>query len=1329
MKYESRSFCLNGWWDYAPAGDSELESAVPSDGWAEAKYLVPSLADKSLAGVRRKGDKYYQEYLNQDPTPFCDGEHEFLFDNHDYPVEWMAAQSGWARRTLSVDALSEGKRRFLKLDAVAGRSEVWINGEQVSVHEDAFLPNEIDVTDHLKEGDNELAVLIKDYERHKGEVGPVKTMTPSGNMMSAHFRGIWQDVWLIERGAVFVSDTTVRTSYREKTLTLISEITNLSSAGAEVTLKADASEWAKGCEAFAGAAALEIPEQAVTVAAGESATVEITVAWTEPKLWQPESPNLYWLRTILEVAGVETDRTAERFGFREVWIEGPNFLLNGFPVHFFSDWGHKVNQLHHTEAWNRCWFNMMKAENFNHSRLHTHPHPKLIMDLADEEGIMITGETAIHGSGGEQAADEDVYWEAAEAHIRAFVRRDKNHPSLLLWSVENEMRWNQDTTDKTKRRLPELYKLFRQLDPTREAYHEGDSSMWNENQQAIMSRHYGKECGGYGWWDKQRPLHAGEMSAYHYMGPNTNFHTGGGDGLWADYTKVVEAAAYETKWIVEAGRTQGTAAFGPWNISCLCNLRMTNERVELDYEDWATPGVKPQFIQSHSAEFEFWKEDGPRYTAFGRTNEIQASAFRPFAVIDLSHRRSYFGGKTVERTVYLVNDTSGDQTGQLFIEVRMGDHSLVSRSIPVSVGRGRSVERTIRLEFPDVTTMNSLRYQLSFRNEGGEELDRIEQAWKLCPQVPECGADRDAKIRVVGEGPSLDWLDAMGFAYEKGAVFDGPVSPECDLLILERDVIEPGSRQNRWIEDFLQGGGRVLLLEQKNSLFPNVGIESKPQIHGFPRAYGHRLLEKFSQEDLQFWGEDPFASMDSDAQIAHRLYQKGSECLLQPIVDAGEGGFGLKLPEWIVLGELRLGQGKLLASQLRMADKSGSIPEAGRLFAAMLEYLLSDLPQCVEFAEAEAGDTGALLNALAVAEAGGQAFVRLRKVETLKSTSERLGSELKGHAEPRFHAVRRADLPELSGISHVDVSGIDGMTYCFGAESVALADFAIEPVEGLEPLLVSPTRAYLEECHIHGQRVEALRTHGASRFLFAEAPKERVLLGRVRYGKGWVYLDVFGPPQSTHERFARYESMLRRNLGAELAVHALSGDAVPQAAASSPGFPNQILSQSVGEVALRKSMIANTVLSAERMAPTSMLRVGEWTLSESVDGKWASHPAGETAFYTCLYTPRARKIVMEDSGIPNPESLTCLEIEAPAGEIELVLNGRQIAHRRIEKGRASFRDLELVQSFNQVLLLWKSAPQGEFMSFCFRDIMRNPETEFRFLRVLPDLSNWEQAEF
>jgi hypothetical protein len=489
--------------------------------------------------------------------------------------------------------------------------------------------------------------------------------------------------------------------------------------------------------------------------------------------------------------------------------------------------------------------------------------------------------------------------------------------------------------------------------------------------------------------------------------------------------------------------------------------------------------------------------------------------------------------------------------------------------------------------------------------------------------------------------------------------------------------------------------------------------------------------------------------MSSNAHVAHRVYRKGESCLLQPVIDSGEGGFGFKMPEWTVLGEMQLGQGRLLASQFRFVDKGSSIPQAGRLFAAMLDYLLRDVAPATGFAEAEASDAPALEHTLATAKAGGNAFVRLRDPAGAAKTGELLGLPLEAFEELRYHAVRKQDVAELNGISHVDVSGVDGMSYCFNEKSTALGSIAIEPVEELEAILVTPTKAYLEEQHVHGQRVEALRTHGASRFLFAEAPQERVMLGRVKYGDGWVYVDTFGkrripiPPmvesgwscgdddlaEQPHTRLQRYESMLRRNLGGVLEVNALTGDRVPKPIELSQGFPVQACIQSVATQERRGLMIANASIPAERMAPTSMFRLGDWALAHNETGTWEAVVGEETAIFTCLYSPRVRKIVMEDSGIPNPESLTFLDVTAPSGEVELVINGVSIGTRKLEDGKASFSDLELLQFFNQVLILWKGAQPGDPLKFRFRDIMQNPETDLLFLQAMDDLSNWKQAEF
>jgi len=75
------------------------------------------------------------------------------------------------------------------------------------------------------------------------------------------------------------------------------------------------------------------------------------------------------------------------------------------------------------------------------------------------------------------------------------------------------------------------------------------------------------------------------------------------------------------------------------------------------------------------------------------------------------------------------------------------------------------------------------------------------------------------------------------------------------------------------------------------------------------------------------------------------------------------------------------------------------------------------------------------------------------------------------------------------------------------------------------------------------------------------------------------------------------------------------------------------------------------------------------------------------------------------------------------------MNGASLGTRKIEGGKTTFSDLELLQFFNQVLILWKGAKPGDQLKFQFRDIMQNPETDIFFLRAMDDLKNWCQAEF
>ena len=263
-------------------------------------------------------------------------------------------------------------------------------------------------------------------------------------------------------------------------------IKNCTKSNKTVTIKPEVSEYPSNILAF------EIPQLQHKAPANSSSEVEVCVQWENPKLWDVFEPNLYWLKSALCEEDTIIDTMTERFGFREVWIDRYNIMLNGHIQRLYYDWGHKITQFNHTEGWIKKWFGMIRDFNMNGSRLHAHPHPRIVLDLADEYGILITDETGIHGSGKAHATDQEEFWSHARTHVQNFIKRDKNHPCVLLWSCENEMRYNFEDSNLTLSELPKLREMVQKLDPSRPAYHDGDSSLWDEKKQPFISRHYYK---------------------------------------------------------------------------------------------------------------------------------------------------------------------------------------------------------------------------------------------------------------------------------------------------------------------------------------------------------------------------------------------------------------------------------------------------------------------------------------------------------------------------------------------------------------------------------------------------------------------------------------------------------------------------------------------------------------------------------------------------------------------------------------------------------------------------------------------------------------------
>lgn len=1297
---------LNGRWDFLPVYEGTPGDAPPERGWEEGAFLVPSMWTKVGHAWRHRGETHFRRGT---PPPDA-GDVEHFCDAFGYPDRWNGTRTAWLRRTFLVSRTTPENRLLLCCEALGPLADIYLNGRKLATHADPFLPLELDVTDAVQPGENEIAVLIRPYPTHRD-----RTLIPSGNELTVLLAGIWQDCYLVECGGQFVRETTIRTSTRERTIAASATVTNASDAATNVSVAASIHAWFPG--GGTGPAELALEETTLALEAKATGEVAWDRAWPEARWWDPSHPHLYWLVIEVRADGRVVDTYRERFGFREVWVDGPDVYLNDHPVHLASDWGHKAGLWNYTAEWNRKWLGMIRDANMNHSRLHTHPHPRLVLDLADEMGVLITGETAIHGSGNAQAADHPDYWQAARRHLAAFIARDRNRPSVVMWSIENEMRFEREGAALVRAELPRLRRLANELDPTRLAYHEGDSLMWDEREQTLISRHYGRICSGLGWWDQRQPLHSGEMSLHHLNGPNVVIQFLGDEG-WSNYQAVSAAASRDALHVIEGGRTAGVCCFGPWNLSALENYRRATEDVALDWPDETAPGIKPRRIPAYCSEFNFW-ESGPGYTpspSFG----ILARAFRPVALIDLSLRTSYYAGRSITRVLHVVNDGPSDLEGEVIARLRDNAGTVVAKKRwPVRVERGRRTAVSWPLCLPSAE--GDYHYEAELVAGGASAtLDSWDRPLRLRSDRTE-PTGLKGPVAVVGSSPSLDRiLTDWGFEVVAASGPAEALAAGAEVCLVGPGAISAGQDWTATLRAFLATGGRAILLEQEVGCIPGAELQEKAVSAAFPRMRNHPVLAGIDTADLAWWGDDAYAQLNPDHHVARRLYRKDDGSCLAPVIDSGEGSFGDGDLEYLALLETEVpAGGLLLACQLEIGRRFDEIPAARWLLRNLLIRAFTWTAPVPPAAAVSAVTASADAHAcVARARAGETILVEDLGPETVAKWAEATGLPLAlADSGGIYQLVRTSADLLLAGISQADLCGVDNWIYGAATAPVPVARHALAPCAGLESLLGTATHSLLREFFVYQGRTEFLRAHTASRFLFEEQPAPAVGLGRVKVGSGQLLFWQFCAGDSERTRCGRAQRLLRRNLGLLAPGDAMAGEA-PSGSEGSPGHPRQlwVLAEDLSDEELTDLRQATTRTGDNRL-PETVLASRAWRPLECPDGIVRAADCGPgrpILLYTRLRSPKRRFCPDVDLGIPNPDTFTYCDL-AGDGRAQMTMDAYDFPVTDLSSGSGSIPDMAMDLGYNQSLLAWWPETPASTLTIRWRNSLMQPETSFGFV--------------
>lgn len=838
-------------------------------------------------------------------------------------------ERAWFRRGFTVPDTMRGSL-VLHFGGVKWNSVVLVNGKEVGRHLGGYEPFDIDITAAIKRGmPNRLEVGCCDWTgtfidretdlspgraggQETREIPQDKIISPIGGTTNLY--GIWDGVSLSSHPAVYVKDLFIKPSVRQHTLTVEYTLANETDQAAPVEIEPTV--------LAGGKAELSLPTTPATVPAHGETSVTVAQAWPNPRLWSPEDPHLYMLATTLRQAGKDVDQHQQRFGFRELWTEGPNFILNGQRISLLAtSWWPEYGK---TEDYIRERMRAIKAANCVIFRTHTQPWPELWYEVADEVGLMMVPEGAVWNDDAAYRVNDPQFWANYAGQLHAEVLRDRNKPSVVMYSLENEFYGGRVSQGShSEEELAKLGRLMKQWDPTRPIVYESDGDP--QGVADVVGIHYPHEYPEYvdwpntaywldtpmnasyffvkdpttkkNWvWDRQKPLYIGEFLWIPSSDPSwhTVFY---GDDAYLDY-ELYRAKAKGDSWriAIQAYRQYGVGGISPWTMV---------EGGPLD--------------EAHN----------PMYAAQKYAMAHQAAYLREYD-------HDFYGGATVTRSADLYNDVLAPAKLTLSWELLDGARTTANGEQTLAMQAGERRALTFSVTLPPVKQRQEMAMRLRVAA-GGKQVFEDTKQWSVFPKL---------SLRAGGAvglfdpaGTTREKLNALGVTTSPVADL-AAIPPQTKLLIIGARAFQPAAAgvpvigqsagPGAQLMGFVKSGGRVLVLEQEQypgGLLP-VSLSQQKSTMTFPQMPAHPLLRDVRPADLKWWAPDNYVSLAEPPRPAD---QGG----FQAIVVSGSAN-GLA---YAPLSEFRYGRGTLVLCQLRVGERLGVEPVAGVILQNALDYL------------------------------------------------------------------------------------------------------------------------------------------------------------------------------------------------------------------------------------------------------------------------------------------------------------------------------------------------------------------------------------------------------
>jgi len=963
-------FSLDGNWLFMPdqdlaKGAAPIETNTPDQDWHIIP--VPSFWTSSLGWLHGEGNMPGLKGIaaSRGPSDMLVAEDDARVNAQTF--DWDKTKGGWYRQYLDLPANLAGREFELVFDAIAKISDIYVNGQKVTSNVGMFRQIRCDVTKYLKPGRNVIAVhdigipdrKVKDATK---VMAVAVTVEVNNEMLSSlphgmtDFKsgGIWQPVRLVVTNPVRLGELFIQPALDGATAEV--EVQNRSAQARTVALAWKITGAKDQSTLFAAPQPI-----ALNIPANGAATAKLATPKLQPQLWSPTTPNLYNLDLTVSEGGKVVDQQSTRFGFRTFAVKDGKLLLNGHPYWLRGGDHFPVTLRPNDEALAKKFITLAKEGNVAITRSHAIPFTEPWFEAADELGMGVSYEGTWPWLMLEGPPPDPALLKVWKDEFASLIRRYRNHPSVLFWTVNNEMKFpmieklGPDVLKQKWAILSDMIKTMREIDPTRPIVSDSSYTRKEGDKKSKEIRESNKFDDGdiddlhtYNGWYNPSPFHLfdGQFTKNSTPGRpfiSQEFSTGyPRNDDWPSrsyqFPRYVPQAlvgnyAYEQN---DPAIFMSRQAFMTKEVAEV--IRRTNREdangvLHFAYLTWFT---------------DVWKADSikPKLTYYALKTALQ-----PVLVSAELYGRHFYAGETVSRRVALINDSldyANLGAGTLTWEVRSGETVLATGTQPTPpVPYYTNKFLDVKIAMPAKLPTPKVSGQLAFKYEVGGKVVSTNsygiivatKEWAAV-QPPAAGA----KKPLLFDPKGLSAASTADIPVDKISNLS-QLDPKRTLIVGDVAALVSSSGGVQKFKAFVDAGGRALLLQPGKDLvrlFPD-DILSYRQSQGeivtmtlpeSPVFDGIEPLDTswFEMGDRQL----PYAS--SGTFMLNRenpaVTQLALECELHP--DIKEGTYPRYAGAPIV--EIRSGKGAVIASEMMFSAKDKD-PIAGRLLANMLAYL------------------------------------------------------------------------------------------------------------------------------------------------------------------------------------------------------------------------------------------------------------------------------------------------------------------------------------------------------------------------------------------------------